>query len=469
MSGLVVDLLFHGEVLRTVPFDRPALRIGRMRENDIVVDSPAASRFHARLQLDAGRVFLEDGGSENGSLVNERCVRGRQELAPGDRILIGKHELRVRSRRLDEQALVDAPTAPPEAWRQETAEAQMDESRPENDEPQDVEPIAVGDASDHAEFDFEPTQLVDPEDDDEALAAAWVDDEEMAVEAASPPQTSPAAELFAGLIVQRDGKIERVVPWEGDAFTVGRSSESDLVLPQDEVSRKHARFVRTGDRHEVHDLGSVNGTLVNGSRVDVHALAVGDVISIEGFELTFVLDREPIAGAMKPSPSASPASAPPVAAPDTEWQVDALEGLDEAPELCADADGSAPLAMAAAESGDATIANVMLEEDSIGAPDEPGMLATPDVVDPVDVADGLDDLPFTATAEQCKELAAVQPRGSSRAASVQDLGAVAAPARVVTLELRLRLDQVSEPLRRALEEAGVNDLVIPADLRLRTD
>ena len=483
MSGLVVDLLFQGEVLRTVPFDRSALRIGRMRENDIVVDSPAASRFHARLQLDAGRVFLEDGGSENGSLVNERRVRGRQELAPGDRILIGKHELRVRSRRLDEAALVDAQTAPPEALGEKAEEAQMDEARSETDDQRDAESLAVVDDSGHGEFDFEPTEVVGPEDDDEALAAALVDDEATAVEtdSAPPPQTSPAAELFAGLIVQRDGKIERVVPWEGDAFTVGRSSESDLVLPQDEVSRKHARFVRTGDRHEVHDLGSVNGTLVNGSRVDVHALGVGDVITIEGFELTFVLDREPIAGAMKPSSVASPPSASPVAAAHTEWEVDALEALGEAPEFLAAAAGSAPQATATPGGGDATIANVILEEDSIGAPDEPGTLATldvasahedsdsPDVSDPIDIADGLDDLPFAATIDQRKELAAVQPRGSSRAASVQDLGAASAPARIVTLELRLRLDQISEPLRRALEEAGVNDLVIPADLRLRTD
>lgn len=479
MSGLVVDLLLQGEVLRTVPFDRPALRIGRMRENDIVVDSPAASRFHARLQLDAGRVFLEDGGSENGSLVNDRRVRGRRELAPGDRILIGKHELRVRSRRLDEEALVDARTLPPDARVEAAAEVQMDEAY--DDEP-NGESLAAVDGSGHGEFDFAPAELVSPDDDDDALAAALVDDDGTAVEARSPsPQAPPAAELFAGLIVQRDGKIERVVPWEGDAFTVGRSSESDLVLAQDEVSRKHARFARSGDRYEVHDLGSVNGTLVNGTRVDVHALAVGDVITIEGFELTFVLDREPIDGAMKPSPAAAPAQTPPVAVGDPEWEVDALGELDGVPSLDDVAAVSATQVLAPLGGGDATIANVMLEEDAIGTPDAPAPLATleagsahgdavsTDAVDPIDGADGLDDLPFSATIDQRKELAAVQPRGSSRAASVQDLGAASAPARVVTLELRLRLDQLSEPLRRALEEAGVNDLVIPADLRLRTD
>ncbi len=478
MSGLVVDLLFQGELLRTVPFDRPALRIGRMRENDIVVDSPAVSRFHARLQLDAGRVFLEDGGSENGTLVNDRRVRGRQELAPGDRILLGKHELRVRSRRLDEQALVDAQTAPPELLREDAAEGAMDELRAANDADRESASVAVLDDSSRGEFDFEPTEFVDPEDrpegadEDEVLVAAWVGDEATDGETGSSapqPPVPAVAELFAGLIVQRDGRIERVVPWEGDAFTVGRSSESDLVLPQDEVSRKHARFVRTGDRYEVHDLGSVNGTLVNGSRVDVHALVVGDVITIEGFELTFVLDREPIAGAMKPSPDACPK--PPDATPEDDacWEVDALAVDDGASSLPGVGVVSLAEDTATPAGGDATIANVMLEEDFPGLPGGPDAIATPVASEEGDLEDGLDDLPFMATSDSRKELAAVQPRGSTRAASLQDLGSAAAPARIVTLELRLRLDQLAEPLRRALEEAGVNDLVIPADLRFRTD
>lgn len=468
MSGLVVDLLVQGEVLRTVPFDRPALRIGRMRENDIVIDSPAASRFHARLQLDSGRVFLEDGGSENGSVVNERRVRGRHELAPGDRILIGEHELRVRSRRLDEHALVDATTAPPRALREEPLEGTSDEPLHGSEEKRDAAPSDVVGDSNPGDFDFEPTELVDPEDDDEALAASLVDEEAPAVEPAPPP-SSPAPAQFAGLIVQRDGKIDRVVPWEGDDFTVGRSSESDLVLPQDEVSRKHARFVRSGDRYEVHDLGSVNGTLVNGSRVDVHALSVGDVIAIEDFELTFVIDREPIAGAMKPSPAPSPEPAAPALVADPEWEVDALGDVEGAPALHVESAEFAAAEPAAPASADATIANVMLEEDPLGVSNGPSAIATLDADDGLEAPDGLDDLPFEDAIDQRKELAAAQPRGSSRAASVQDLGAASTPARVVTLELRLRLDQLPGPLRRALEEAGVSDVVIPADLRLRTD
>ena len=60
MSGLVVDVVFRDRVLETVPFDRPTLRVGRMPENDLVIDNLGVSRFHARLHLDDRRVFLED-------------------------------------------------------------------------------------------------------------------------------------------------------------------------------------------------------------------------------------------------------------------------------------------------------------------------------------------------------------------------------------------------------------------------
>jgi pSer/pThr/pTyr-binding forkhead associated (FHA) protein len=476
MSGLVVDLLFQGRMVRTVAFDRPVLRVGRMRENDIVVDNLAVSRFHARLHLESGRVFLEDGGSENGTFVNDQRVRGRVEVAPGDRIALGKHQLRVRSRHLGEAALDDAPTEPPQQLRSDPWDARetylagaetgaalreaanvpspssVEEpepmSQPKSRAPQsDPAPAVPPSGPELAQdaFDFAPMDLAGPDDGEEPTATVLLDEE------ADAPEAPAAPPLHAGLIVQREGKIERVVPWEGDVFVVGRSSECDLVLGQDEVSRKHARFVRNGDRYEVHDLGSVNGTLVNGRRAERHLLAVGDVIAIESFQLTFVLDRDPIATAMKPPPAKPTMPAAELAG---ERDSFAMTILQEAmPELDAPAISfeEADAAPAPSPSAEATIANVTLEEALLE-----------------DASDGL-DMPFESSIDERKELATAQPRGSSRAASVQDLGPATAAARTVTIELRLRVDQLPEPLRRALEEAAAGDLVLPADVRLRTD
>lgn len=64
------------------------------------------------------------------------------------------------------------------------------------------------------------------------------------------------------------------------SYIAGRSSEVDLVLADDAVSRKHARFYPARGRIWVRDLGSRNGTIVNGEVVERHCLRDGDRIAI---------------------------------------------------------------------------------------------------------------------------------------------------------------------------------------------
>jgi hypothetical protein len=66
----------------------------------------------------------------------------------------------------------------------------------------------------------------------------------------------------------------------GKAVIAGRSTEADLVLSDDAVSRKHARFHSARGRVWVRDLGSRNGTLVNGVPIRHHCLRIGDRIAI---------------------------------------------------------------------------------------------------------------------------------------------------------------------------------------------
>jgi pSer/pThr/pTyr-binding forkhead associated (FHA) protein len=63
-----------------------------------------------------------------------------------------------------------------------------------------------------------------------------------------------------------------------ESYIAGRSPEADIVLADDTVSRKHARFYQARDLVWVRDLGSRNGTQVNGSSVEHHCLQEGDRI-----------------------------------------------------------------------------------------------------------------------------------------------------------------------------------------------
>ena len=61
---------------------------------------------------------------------------------------------------------------------------------------------------------------------------------------------------------------------------VGRSNEIDLVLAEDMVSRKHARILLKDGQVSIADLGSTNGTFVNGEKVREAQLSEGDRVLI---------------------------------------------------------------------------------------------------------------------------------------------------------------------------------------------
>jgi len=72
-------------------------------------------------------------------------------------------------------------------------------------------------------------------------------------------------------------------------IVIGRSSELDMVLVEDMVSRKHAKIVVLGGKITIEDLGSTNGTFVNGEKIKQSRLKEGDRILIGTSILKLVL------------------------------------------------------------------------------------------------------------------------------------------------------------------------------------
>jgi diguanylate cyclase (GGDEF)-like protein len=95
------------------------------------------------------------------------------------------------------------------------------------------------------------------------------------------PELLEAPKPSAYLVVMRGPGIgERVGMSEGDELYIGRSSNADLRLMDDGISRMHCRVRLTGGWLEIEDLGSRNGTLHNDRPVLACKLRVGDRIQL---------------------------------------------------------------------------------------------------------------------------------------------------------------------------------------------
>jgi len=100
----------------------------------------------------------------------------------------------------------------------------------------------------------------------------------------------PHDELERGqalLLVKRGPNAGSTFLIEQDVTTAGRRPESDVFLDDVTVSRSHAEIQRRGDEFFAQDKGSLNGTYVNGERVEETKLASGDEIQIGLFKLMF--------------------------------------------------------------------------------------------------------------------------------------------------------------------------------------
>lgn len=157
---------------------------------------------------------------------------------------------------------------------------------------------------------------------------------------------------MAKLILSLEGSVIREIPLNKDRVTIGRKPQNDIPIENLAVSGEHACIVTILNDSFLEDLGSTNGTLVNGNPIKKHILQNNDVIEIgkykmkyvveaagtpavaqppaEDFEKTMVM-RAPkaVAAAPKPAPAqptptpapaapkpaAAPAAVPPAAAP----------------------------------------------------------------------------------------------------------------------------------------------------------
>ena len=105
---------------------------------------------------------------------------------------------------------------------------------------------------------------------------------------------------------------------EGDQITIGRDSANGITINDAEISRRHARLTFQGGKYVLEDLGSTNGTFVNGQRLaGPRVLKPGEVVSF-GEQIILVFEAttfNPDATVVSPRSAAVPSASRPAVAP----------------------------------------------------------------------------------------------------------------------------------------------------------
>ena len=84
------------------PIYKASMTIGRSRDADIQIASDFISRVHAHITTDDEGTYVEDAGSKNGVRVNDDLVEGKQQIAHGDSVRLGRVEFKIVDLTLDD-------------------------------------------------------------------------------------------------------------------------------------------------------------------------------------------------------------------------------------------------------------------------------------------------------------------------------------------------------------------------------
>jgi pSer/pThr/pTyr-binding forkhead associated (FHA) protein len=92
------------------------------------------------------------------------------------------------------------------------------------------------------------------------------------------------------LVIKKDDALVDEIPIDKQIVTIGRDAESDLQLNDPSVSRHHATIRRIYTDLYIEDLGSTNGTQLNGRPITKHVLKPGDQLAIGSYLLDMLAE-----------------------------------------------------------------------------------------------------------------------------------------------------------------------------------
>ena len=226
------------------------LTIGRGEGNDLILSEGGVSRKHARFFVEGETFMVEDAGSSNGTFVDGEKIEGPTRLSNKSQVVIGDYEIQLK---LGTKQLPRASKANARPSKEPTSAAGKA-----------AKPLAP-----------RSTRVV------QAVKPAPGGPSAIAKRAGPQKAAGPQLRGLSGAVT---GKAFSLT----GTMTVGRVAGVDIVIDDDSVSRRHAELIVSGREVTVKDLGSANGTTVNGAPIaDDTILAAGDIIQFGVVEVMF--------------------------------------------------------------------------------------------------------------------------------------------------------------------------------------
>jgi pSer/pThr/pTyr-binding forkhead associated (FHA) protein/tetratricopeptide (TPR) repeat protein len=248
------------------------LTVGRAAGNDLILAEGGVSRKHARFFIEGDALMVEDLGSANGTILNGERIDGPSPVDPSAVVVLGDYEVSLKAESRANRASARARSTQGEKSQGE---------RPQGDKRAALAP--KGERS------------------TKVLPVMKQSPVSSAKRSARSDVAGPTLRGLSGTITGKSFPVSGVA-------VIGRVAGVDIRIDDDSVSRRHAEVEILGTEAVIRDLGSANGTTVNGEPVlEDTALAPGDIIQFGVVELMF--ENGP-ASAIKPMgrPSRVPAS-----------------------------------------------------------------------------------------------------------------------------------------------------------------
>ncbi len=141
------------------------------------------------------------------------------------------------------------------------------------------------------------------------------------------------------LVLFKKNGSHKTFALQNNITVMGRRHDCDLCIPLKAVSRRHCQLYSNDDKLRIRDLGSRNGTYLNGKRVDDAMVKAGDYLKVGPLTFLLRIDNEP--QEIVPPGAAAPKAAAkkePVAEMKGEGDLDAFPEFDDSDSLPFDLD-----------------------------------------------------------------------------------------------------------------------------------